>query len=75
MPKRNRIDIIESMLFWLSQKGNMKQTHLMYKSNLSYKQLKAYLEELVQESFVSRKKTNKSNFYITITEQDRKSVV
>ena len=72
MPKRNRIDIIENMLLVLSKKRNMKQTHLMYKSNLSYKQLKLYLEELIQENFVTKEKINKNNFYITLTEKGRK---
>ena len=72
MPKRNRIDIIENMLLLLSKKRNMKQTHLMYKSNLSYKQLKLYLEELIQKNFVIKEKINKNNFYISLTEQGRK---
>ena len=67
--KRTRIDIIGDMLISIANKGGeIKPTHLMYKSNLSYKQLKAYIEELSKREFI--KKTNsKSKNYIKITDK------
>lgn len=66
--KRSRIDIIEDMLSSIQKKGGeIKPTHLMYKSNLSHGQMKSYLEELVNKDFI-RKSKKKNNEYIIITE-------
>jgi predicted transcriptional regulator len=72
MPKRNRIDIIEDILFLLSQNKYMKPTHLMYKANLSNQQMKGYLEELVKKKFIDRSLNKKNNYYLTITPQGKK---
>lgn len=67
--KRSRTDIIGDMLDVIQHKnGEIKQTHLMYKSNLSYGQLTSYLEELVDKHFV-QKVERESNFYILITDK------
>lgn len=67
--KRSRTDIIGDMLEVIQNKrGEIKQTHLMYKSNLSYGQLTSYLEELVDKHFV-QKIERESNFYILITDR------
>ena len=50
------------------KQGQIKPTHLMYKSNLSHGQLVSYLEELIQKDFVH--KISKSGYeYITITDK------
>ncbi|MBI2101676.1 hypothetical protein HYT53_03610 [Candidatus Woesearchaeota archaeon] len=67
--KRTKIDIIGDMLMSVIDKGgHIKPTHLMYKSNLSHRQMKVYLEELLQREFVKRTK-NKDRDYVTITEK------
>ncbi len=73
--KRTRVDIILDMLKCISEKnGQIKPTHLMYKSNLSYAQMKAYLGEmkskgLVNETFEKEKKqiaiTKKGKDFLT----------
>ena len=69
--KRTRIDIIGDMLISVINKGgHIKPTHLMYKSNLSYSQLKSYLEELLAKEFVKMTK-NKNNKYVAITDKGR----
>ena len=67
--KRDRISIIEDMLTSIQNKGGeIKPTHLMYKSNLSYNQMNSYLEELLQKDLV--KKIKKKNYdYIIITDK------
>ena len=67
--KRSRIDIIGDILLSIRDKGGeIKPTHLMYKSNLSHSQMKSYLEELVEKSFIQ--KTKKENYeYIILTDK------
>jgi predicted transcriptional regulator len=67
--KRERLQIIEDILFSIQDKnGEIKPTHLMYKSNLSHTQMKSYLEELVEKNFVQ--KINKKEYeYIIITDR------
>jgi predicted transcriptional regulator len=67
--KRSRSDIIGDMLTSIQQKGGeIKPTHLMYRSNLSHTQMVSYLEELVNKSFVQ--KIRKKNYeYIILTDK------
>jgi len=69
--KRNRLDIVIDMLVSVQEKGGrIKPTHLMYKSNLSHKQLKLYLEDLISKEFVNTHNSN-NHEYILITDKGR----
>ena len=69
--KRTKIDIIGDMLVSIINKGGqIKPTPLMYKSNLSYKQLKNYLQELLEKDFIKKAK-NKGKELIIITDKGR----
>ncbi|MGM5487444.1 MAG: winged helix-turn-helix domain-containing protein [Nanobdellota archaeon] len=67
--KRSRTDIIYDMLTAIQRKGGyIKPTHLMYKANLSYKQMNLYLDDLLENAVVERIQENK-NDYIAITDK------
>lgn len=72
--KRTRIDIIEDMLSSIINKGGrIKPTHLMYKSNMSHGQMKAYLDDLVRKELV--KKVEEGHYdYVIITDKGHEFV-
>ena len=75
MAKRSRVDIVSDMLSAIQDKGGrIKPTHLMYKANLSYEQLRSYLEELVDKELVEEIKSERNNSYFIITERGSKFV-
>ena len=69
MARRSRSDIISDMLDSIQAKGGrIRQTHLMYKANLSHNQLKGYLDDLLKGELIKEIK-QKSNTYLVITDK------
>lgn len=69
MARRSRTDIISDMLDSIQDKGGkIRQTHLMYKANLSHGQLKLYIDDLLKGELVKEIKNN-NNTYLIITEK------
>lgn len=73
--RRSKIDIIYDMLKAINDKGGkILPTHLLYKSNLSHKRMKEYLDhlmgkKLIEEIMIKDKK------YFVLTEQGSKFFV
>lgn len=66
--KRNKMEIIHDILLIVQNSRNAKKTHLMYKANLSYKQMKTYLQELLDKGFVEGNSTSE-DYSIKITKK------
>ncbi len=65
--KRERSDIIYDILRVVrDHRGEMKPTHVMYKANLAYRQLKTYLKELEEAGMVEYR-TEGRNKRVVIT--------
>ena len=55
-----------------------KKTHVMYQCNLSFRQLNAYMEFLIQGGFVERltmKTEDKDDFHMFLTTQKGRSFI
>jgi len=67
--RRTKIEIINDILGAIQQKGGkIKPTHLLYKSNLSYKKMLEYLDELINKEMVGEHEKDGKKVYI-ITEK------
>ena len=67
--KREKIEIVHSILMTIRDNRNYcKPTHIIYKSNLSYKMLKQYLNELINKGFIieNKDKKGKKNYSLTM---------
>ncbi len=65
--RRGKLEIINDMLNSIKNKGGqIKPTHLLYKSNLSHSKMKVYLTELIEKDMVEEQmKKDKKVFAIT----------
>lgn len=66
--KRDRLEIIHDILrVIMDRRGNVKPTHILYKSNLSHQMLTDYLNELIKKEFIKEKidKKDKKTYEIT----------
>ena len=67
--KRNKADIVHDMLRIIRENGDkVKKTHLMYKANLSHKQMESYLSELMKNNLIE-KNTSEKKYFIKVTKK------
>ena len=67
--RRSKMEIHLDILRTLAQKGPLKLTHIMYKSNVNCCVLKEYLDFLTQQELVEEKTIKKERIVFTITEK------
>ena len=66
--KRGRLQIIHDILSAIRQKGGeIKPTHLLYKSNLSHQMMSDYLGDLIGKGFIEEKQINKRSKKYVLT--------
>jgi len=70
MERRNRLNIIYDILRVIQAKGEIKKTHIMYQANLSHNQMKLYLDELYEKSFIENSGSKKPLIKITKKGED-----
>lgn len=69
--RRSKIDIVHDILRAMHDKGGkIKPTHLLYKSNLSHKRMKEYIDELLEKKLILEEKDEEKTIY-SITDQGR----
>ncbi|MFH1511324.1 MAG: winged helix-turn-helix domain-containing protein [Candidatus Woesearchaeota archaeon] len=62
--KRDRIKIIHDILRTVQERNGLAgPTHILYKSNLSYRMLETYLKDLMDGGFISEKKAREGKTY------------
>lgn len=63
--KRGRLEIIYDILVSVQNKnGRIKPTHLLYKSNLSYQRMNAYIDELIRKGLMVKDFDKNSKFFM-----------
>ncbi|MEA2037458.1 MAG: winged helix-turn-helix domain-containing protein [Nanoarchaeota archaeon] len=67
--RRTKIEIIHDILRAIQEKGGkIKPTHLLYKSNLSYKKMLEYVNELMNKGMMLETEVKGKKMY-TITDK------
>jgi predicted transcriptional regulator len=67
--RRSKMEMHLDILRTLAQKGPLKLTHIMYKSNVNCCVLKEYLDFLIEQELVEEKTIKKEKIVYTITEK------
>jgi predicted transcriptional regulator len=73
--KRTELEIARDILTIVRAKnGRIKPTHILYKSNLSYRMMQEYLDKLIKKGFLIEVPLQKSKTY-SITDAGRNFLV
>jgi len=73
--RRTQLEIIHDMLKAIHDKGGtIKPTHLLYKSNLSHKRMKEYLDQLMERKLIDQTEMKEKQFFV-LTDAGREFLV
>ena len=65
MERRDKVKIIYDILKSVQEKGGkIKPTHLLYKSNLSYKRMNELVQELMQKEMIAEESVSSGKMYV-----------
>lgn len=68
--RRSQLEIVFDILKAIQDKGGkIKPTHLLYKSNLSHKRMKGYVDDLQAKGFMTATVTDDERSMYTITDK------
>ena len=68
--RRSHLEIVFDILKAIQDKGGkIKPTHLLYKSNLSHKRMKGYVEDLQQKGFMTTEMNKDDHNMFLITDK------
>lgn len=71
--RRSQLEIVFDILKAIQDKGGkIKPTHLLYKSNLSHKRMKGYVDDLQQKGFMTADVNEDERSMYTITDKGLK---
>lgn len=65
--KRGRLEVIRDILEVIrARNGRIKPTHILYKSNLSYKMMDGYLKELIEKGMIQEQPLARGKTYVIL---------
>lgn len=65
MERRDKVKIIHDILKSVQEKGGkIKPTHLLYKSNLSYKRMNELVQELMGKGMIAEESSSSGKMYV-----------
>lgn len=68
--KRDRLEIIHDILHTIrNHVGIVRQTHILYKSNLSHQMLTEYVTELIEKELIEQKEDKKGKKHYELTDK------
>ncbi len=71
--RRSQLEIVSDILKAIQDKGGrIKPTHLLYKSNLSHKRMKGYVEDLQNKGFLATEQNKDDHSMYLITDKGLK---
>ena len=73
--RRSKMEMHLDILKILAQKGPLKLTHIMYKSNVNCSVLKEYLEFLIKQEMIEEKTLRKERNVYAITKKGQNVLV
>ena len=67
--QRSKMEMHLDILKILAQKGPLKLTHIMYKSNVNFSVLKEYLDFLIKQELIEEKTLRKERIAYAVTQR------
>ena len=67
--RRSKMEMHLDILKILAQKGPLKLTHIMYKSNVNFSVLKEYLDFLIKQELIEEKTLRKERIAYAVTQR------